>query len=72
MNSQTTPLRKLKTERLSLPIFSTSLPHPLNKLNYESQLELLRIVLTQFRERPLCGEGYSEESLRLYDEILAS
>lgn len=70
MNSQTTPLRKLKTERLGLPICSTSLSHPLNKLNYESQLELLRIVLTQFRERPLCGEGYSEESLRLYDEIL--
>ena len=72
MNRQTSTLRELETERLGLSIFSTSLSHPLNKLNYESQLELLRIVLTQFRERPLCGEGYSEESLRLYDEILGA
>ena len=65
-------LRKLKKERPGLPIFSTSTSHPLNQLNYELQLELLRIVLTQFRERPLCGGGYSEESLKLYDEILGA
>lgn len=62
-------LTRLMTGDIAEKAFHISL---LNKLNYESQLELLRIVLTQFRERPLCGEGYSEESLRLYDEILAS
>lgn len=72
MNRQTSTQRDLEAEHLGLPIFSTSLSHPLNKLNYELQLELLRIVLTQFRERPLCGGGYSEESLRLYDEILGA
>lgn len=72
MNRQMTFLRKLKKERPGLPIFSTSTSHPLNQLNYELQLELLRIVLTQFRERPLCGGGYSEESLKLYDEILGA
>ena len=72
MNRQMTFLRKLKKERPGLSIFSTSTSHPLNQLNYELQLELLRIVLTQFRERPLCGGGYSEESLKLYDEILGA
>ena len=71
-NKQIPTLRELEAERLGLPIFSTSLSHPLNKLNYELQLELLRTVLIQFRERPLCGGGYSEESLRLYDEILGA
>lgn len=53
-------------------LFDTGMRHPLNCLSFENQKFMIALTMTQFREIPLCGNGYDEEGLRFYDGVLGS
>lgn len=55
-------------------IFSTNMNHPLNQLSFEDQKFMIALTMSQFREFPLCGNGYGydEEELRFYDGVLGN
>ncbi len=60
------------TDLSPMLLFDGSPMHPLNQLPFSVQKVMLARTLTQFRERPLCGGGYDEESLRFYDGVLGN
>lgn len=56
----------------SIMIFDENIDHPLNQFYLEDQKHILAITMYQFRERPMCNNGYKEEELRFYDGVLGN
>lgn len=59
-------------DKAGMPLFDRDADHPLNRLSWDKQKNIIAVTMHQFREFPLCGGGYDEERLRFYDGVLGS